>query len=248
MEQSDYRRFVIISPFRSGSTLLTERLNAHPSIHCYGELLNPTQLIWHPMAPENPSCGEAVRATDPGAFLEAVAWQLRPAQIRAAGFKLPEPQFHRAFQQVRQHLANVDDLHVIYLSRENLLARYVSQARALENKVWMVFDASGTPEGEPIKIDATDLENFFKTEALLPRAIKAALDGCASVDMTYEALITMPVDAQHQLCAFLGVDYHPPEDVSKKISTGSLPDQISNFDALAEHFTGTDWEIYFTRK
>lgn len=39
------RDFVVFGMGRSGSTLLASLLNAHPSIHCDGEILSP--VYWH---------------------------------------------------------------------------------------------------------------------------------------------------------------------------------------------------------
>lgn len=247
MSTQGCRRFVILSPYRCGSTLLTERLNAHPDIVCYGELLSPAEVIWHPM-PRQEVVDTNQRKADPGAFLDAVAWQPQPPNIRSVGFKLPHEHFRLQFQKTKAHLADIPDLHLVHLSRENLLARYVSLRNAAQTKKWFAFQDTERPEVPPLQIDPVKLENVFKTEPLNVKAYKGALPGARSIDITYEALTGTPTDVHKSLCEFLGVDYQPPKDVSVRLSTGKLSDRIANYDDLEKHFRGTKWADFFTRQ
>jgi len=49
-------------------------LNAHPAATCYGELLNPKEVIWHPMSPLK-TVDEEMRRIAPDTFLQATVWQ-----------------------------------------------------------------------------------------------------------------------------------------------------------------------------
>ena len=117
---------------RTGSSYLVNLLGSHPEIHCCGEIFNPdgVNLRWpkesggRRAAREQESELEALRQTDPAAFLERVLATDFGRPV--VGFKI----FKNHHPKMLAHILADRNIAKIVHFRANVLARYASNLAA----------------------------------------------------------------------------------------------------------------------
>jgi hypothetical protein len=125
-------RFAIVGLKRSGSSYLVNLLGGHPDVHCCGEIFNPdgVNLRWPKEAGgrravrELESELEALRQTDPAAFLERVFTTDFGRPV--VGFKIFKNHHPKALVHI---LADRNIAKIVHF-RANVLARYASNLAA----------------------------------------------------------------------------------------------------------------------
>ena len=114
----NYKKFVIISDARTGSTLLMGLLNSHPEIIAEGEIFKRLRNInsielWNDV------------------------FRSRPKKIRWVGFKLFYDHPWNSDDRTVWNLIEEDkDIVIIHLVRENILRSYISKQIGLKTKKW----------------------------------------------------------------------------------------------------------------
>ena len=124
-------RFLVLSPARSGSTVLRMTLNRHPRVRCHGEILAPNRVLG--LVPDAATGMPAdrellakIRDRDPCGFIDRVL----EVDADAAGFKAiynQLVQLHAA--TVLESLVSDTALRVVMLWRRNLCKRFLSEVR-----------------------------------------------------------------------------------------------------------------------
>ena len=139
---SRVQRYVIIGDARTGSTLLTQALNSHPDVLCFGEVFN----LVHPYVDygvegfnNNDKVAIEERARDPRAFLKKRVYGERRTGLRALGFKFPYGQ-DEWYPTVMQELLTDREIRVVHMQRRNSLRTLVSLKVAQTTGVWGTFD------------------------------------------------------------------------------------------------------------
>lgn len=138
MAQRDYRRFIILSTARTGSSLLVQALHSHPRIVCFREVLNGMLefVDFSVEGYDNFSAKDrALRDSDPIKFVEERIFSSQPPEVAAVGFKLLYGQAWD-FSIVLKHLQQDPALHVVHLKRRNMLRTLTSFKLARQTDVW----------------------------------------------------------------------------------------------------------------
>lgn len=241
-----FRRFVILAAPRTGSTLLAERCASHPSVRCYGELLAPHGVDWLNAA--GPRSGWIMRYRDHDRlrFLDTFVWHRQPADIRAVGFKLLYQQFLPHRGTLAPYLRGHEGLHVIRLRRRNLLANFASARVAALTGRYTLRDAHARPELPKVVLSPDECEDWFRRHRLTERMLATLFRGHPMIDIAYEDLDRDAAAFDARICGFLGVAARPLGQSTVKLDPLPLTERIANFDALARHFAGTEWEDFFS--
>ncbi|AHE51809.1 hypothetical protein [Sphingomonas sanxanigenens] len=224
----DYRRFIILSPGRAGSTLLVERCASHPAICCFTELLHAGRSFADPLR-------------DPMLFLRRYPWRRHPRGIGAVGFKLLYEQFMRHREALRP-LVDDRDLHIIWLDRRDRLAHYLSSVALQATGVANVSRDADVPPTMAHAIDPEHCRRFFMGNALMSDIVTESFRGHPMLRILYEDLVADPPGVDASLCAFLGVPPRPLNHNTRKLARGSLAQRVTNREDLLAHFRGTRWE------
>ncbi len=124
------KRFIVVSPARSGSTALRMAINRHPQAVCHGEILATHRVIG---ASQHTSLGQmdpeelmAIRDLDPAGFVNLA---LDNAGM-VSGFKIIYFQFENAAIAAGvEKLVTDRKLLVVFLWRQNLARRYLSEMK-----------------------------------------------------------------------------------------------------------------------
>jgi hypothetical protein len=136
---ASYRRFIILSEPRTGSSMLVQALNSSPQIVCFREVFNG-RLDFIDFSMEGydnfSSADRPLRKQDPVRFLHERIFCSWPDDIRAVGFKLLY-EHYIDFPGLIEGLVRDAGLHVIDLRRRNVLRMLVSFKLAEETGVWM---------------------------------------------------------------------------------------------------------------
>ncbi len=227
----NYRPTILLSRSRSGSTLLLDMLNQHPRVDLHGEALG------------------RVHSRSARSLVDQVFGRYVPT-VRVAGFKVfYDHPLDDDTGQLWDRLAEMDDLHVLHLRRENLLRCELSLKRAEITGVWgLRQDGSAGPvDPGPVHLDPDQLRDAFEqtrndqTHALGRLADKALLE------ITYEELTQESPATFRRITDFLGLRPAMPKVRLRKLGGPSLREAIANYGPLKDHFAGTEWSRFFSQ-
>lgn len=241
-----YTRFVIISRGRSGTSLLRSLLNNHPQVTTFGEIFRRYGAIgWDKPHYRSSSAQLELIQVDPVAFLQKYLFCKYPKQIRAVGFKLfyyharnPE------WESMWQYLKASEDIQVIHLKRENMLATRLSLKRAFMTDAWSSTNrtAGALP---PLELDYEDCLEAFTQTRQWETQIATQFAGPRLLEMTYEALCEDREAEMKRVQAFLGLAYRPTATSLRQQNQQPLSKSIANYYELKEQFSGTPWLQFF---
>lgn len=142
--------FVIFGTARTGSTLLKSLLNAHPAIHCDGELLNPT--FWS--RPLRPLFLYHVWRAHPRPYIAACRLSAFLRTRRSIyGFKLFERHVPDPGQLLRA--LHGDGWRVLYIWRRSVFDRALSVLVGKATSHWISIDRSPTND-KAVTIDPVE--------------------------------------------------------------------------------------------
>jgi LPS sulfotransferase NodH len=216
-------RFVIIAVPRSGSTLLTSLLDAHPDVRCDVEILR--------LRKPRVNARRFVQG-------RAVGVRLRKG-VHAYGFKAVVEQLSALPAAQRNSL--VRDLqrrgfHIVVLRRRDLLARAVSAAEGRQSGKWHFRVGTNVPRGATT-VDPDHVLEFLERGDRDLEFLDAAVDGVPHVALTYEDDLESS-DAQEatlrRLCAEFGLPAASAKPNYVRGGASSLRDRIANYDDVMD--------------
>ena len=213
------RRFVIVTPGRTGSELLTDLLNTHPGIVCEAEILHDRLAL--------PESFVAGRATKAGL-----------ARAGAYGFKLHCGHF--GYQVLRERPGYLNRLsakgfHIIFLRRNNYLAQAISSTIALRTRWhWREEDHAAFTALELDPVEVLMMAYLFEES---DHFLSAVLQGLPHLDLIYEDDLQEPSAQQataERICAQLGLPGAPVRSDHVRFTPRRLSETVKNFDEIAD--------------
>lgn len=221
-----YRRFVILSSPRCGTHMLRSALVPHPALVAFTEVFNPDFLFDDPFDENTPE----------ETILEQHIFTDQPPGIGAVGFALHRTgaRFGR-WPTLWQRLEQDHDLHVISLSRVQLLGRYVSYRIMREKPI----------PGETLVITPEELKADFRIQETVVSAFDERFARHPMLQLKYEQLVEGWDEQMRRIQDFLGVEHLPLVPETKPNRGLPYREVIANYDELAEHFRGTPWGWLF---
>ena len=206
-------RFVVISEARSGSTMLGSALASHPQMLMHGEIFGtgPAPLNFYGIDEMLPWPTpieihlKKSRDADPVRFLDELVFAETARQ--AIGFKFK-------FEEFTDWPAVVDyitsrRLHVLFIRRQNLFDRYISEVEALATGH---FNSTDSTQNTP-------MSEAWLRDALTPDAVSQAIEkGLAlenmlhtcffrnpRTELVYEEIVGWEDAVSAKICNFLGI-------------------------------------------
>jgi LPS sulfotransferase NodH len=221
----DQVRFVVLAQSRTGSSLLVDLLNAHPDIHCDGEL-----LMHRVYAPRRFVEGSAARAAE-----------------RAYGFKVKIYQLtsKQRYERPGDFLDALCDRGwlVVHLRRDNLVRQSVSILAAKARGAYSHAISDGPLRDGPLTVDVARMLQILEKRAVHAEAEATCLERVPHLRVCYEDDLLREA-AQRATAArlfrLLGVD--PDVAVRTKwVRTGRdrLADSIANYAEVEAGLAGT---------
>lgn len=246
---AQYRKFVIVSHGRSGSTYFRSLLNSHPAIRCYGELFNPVpkKTFFHPEhfplnIRETPAYLENLRRTKSVDFLSDYIWRKYPSGRKAIGFKLFY--YHAKegpWSNLWEFIYNDPTIRIIHLHRKNRLKTFLSLEMAKKYDKWH----SNVKDPEPIHLEIERCRLFFEEFQSYEDDIDEKFKNHKSIKFYYEDLVAHREYVMNSVLDLLSVENRPHSSPMKKLKKKNLNEAISNFSSLQRAFKGSPWEKYF---
>ena len=221
--------------------MLCTILGAHPKVLCHHEIFNPKGIrLALPLRNTDFSLGSVEeRAAAPEAFLERIWTQ--NLGFPCVGFKFT----YRQNETIYRRLLEDTTIAKIVLRRKNRLKAYVSQMISETLGEWEVYSKRDLIANRPTV--SVDPRRFLERVAFdqsyyaeIEHAV--ASGGHAWIDVQYEKLSCL--EEQHAILRLLGVAPTAGrlEPSSVKQNSTDLRDLIVNFEELARHFAGTEFE------
>ncbi|HWZ44527.1 MAG TPA: hypothetical protein VNW97_13715 [Candidatus Saccharimonadales bacterium] len=235
-------RFVILNAARTGSNYLCTVLNSHPEILCHHEIFNPHVVgVARHLQVNGFQLGTIEeRERDPVTFLQHV-WKTG-LEHTCVGFKLCWRQHEIAYRAV------LDDTSVrkIVLKRRNRVKTFISLLRARETGEWVIYEDSAAtpqnPKNPKIHVAHAELldniefneQYYAEIESILGRTGQKHLT-LFYEDLSSEAALAGTLE-------FLEVSRPDPrllQGCTRRLTTPSLKEIVSNFDELSAALSGT---------
>lgn len=218
-------KFLIFSQSRSGSTLLKELINSHPSITCEGEIFTTTDgyldssffcKVWRKL---------------PYPF---VYYRRFLASSGVFGFTL----FIYHIPSIGRIMRNLCRLgwKIIYLERENIIHQSLSNIIAMETNNWH------RKEGQPIvdnkfQIPVNRFLKVVKNRIRWHKKETEILRSIPHLKITYEADLMHQYNWQESLNKifnYLGKDVHPVQSNLKRTYSKAYSNIVDNYDELMD--------------
>jgi len=244
----NYQRFVVVGVARTGSTLLLNLLNAHPTVIAFGELFRGDGAIGWDIPPFVTQQSLRLRRmveAQPLEFLQNMVFRRWPREVSAVGFKLFYYHARSGLQaMVWDHLRKEPSLAIIHIKRRNILEQYLSLRVAHATNVWSTAEQ---PDGtaEPVSLVPEDCLQHFEEVRAQEEACDTFFAGCRILTLAYEDLVADRASAMKAVGAHLALSLELAKPGIVRQRTQPLSSAIANYDELQEYFAGSAWESFF---
>lgn len=226
----NYKKFVIISQSRTGSTFLMALLNNHENIICEGELFknlngNSCKLVWDNF------------------------FSKKPKKIQQVGFKLFYSHPTKGDQSVWDYIENDKSITIIHLVRQNWLRVLVSQKIGLKTKLWTEnIDRPHqiSTDEKKVEIDYDECEKAFIQAAFNEQQTRERFSNHPFIEVTYEDLSSDADTTIRSITDILSVNYQKVQAKNKKQNAEPLEDLVINLSVLKVRFKNTKWAYLFS--
>lgn len=160
--------------------------------------------------------------------------------IKAVGCKVFYDYFDDPLlSQALDYLLKMPELHVIHLTRQNLLESYISLLQARSSQQW-----TGSGEQVSVKIYIPDCIEYFRSMEETQTRCERTFSGQPMLHITYEDLTTRKDQTLKQVTEFLQVPDQTLGSVLEKQAKGGLADRITNYGEVNDALKGTPWESF----
>jgi len=239
-------RFVLISPARSGSTMIRATLAGHPQVHMHGEVMGQrrVQTMLRGYLPK------AIKALSPEEFERTMLFErsrdmrqfiqetifVAGEKKKAVGFKLILDQaFSMHFADAFLWLAGQKDLKIIWLERRNHLARYASSLLHKKGRV-LVWAKDELPAQLTTEVDPDEFQQDIRNQEAAMKIMRERFDGHPCLEIVYEDVVKDPNAGYKNIFSFLNVDDAvQPCIATRKVNSTDLSKVISNLASIRSH-------------
>lgn len=244
-------KYVIICQARTGSTMLASALSDHPEICAHGEVfgmgeahLNFFGIVYDKQPPLIDSL-RRLRNAEPVRYL--TDFVLNPGIYRSVGFKfkfeeLSQPSWAAAVE----HIAADRSLKILFLRRENLWRRFLSEYVAVN--VTKMFNTNDKRYAQPdinIEIPVGLIDKSFARSRRWEKNYSKMFARHDRMDLTYEMLSRNYDGRIKQVQNFLDVPRREVRPTTVKLTEKSSKTMIKNIDDIRKHFSGTEFSQFF---
>jgi LPS sulfotransferase NodH len=226
---TNYKKFVIISDARTGSTLLLNLLGFHPHIETEGERFKningkSQEEIWNDI------------------------FRKRQKKLRYVGFKLFYFHAEGEDQWVWDRLKRDRSITIIHLTRDNILRSLISKKIGLKTKIWTenVHNIDVVPlEDKKIYLDTNECRNYLEEMTAYQGRTNKIFANHTLVHVSYEELAKNTRGVIDNLYNRLGVKPYRKDSQLKKQNPESIKELVANIEDLKKEFKGSRWETFF---
>jgi hypothetical protein len=238
---------------RSGSTVLGDLLDQHPSVIWDGEIYHRHFVAWEKKHGQVLSIHRL--QIDPIDLLES---RFEACSSRLYGFELKPYHlnfFRTGLSQFVRRLPIVASARFVVLKRKNYLRKIVSSLISQQGGMWH----RSSDEQIVTRMVQVPLQNVRMNRTHMPllellgnydesfREISECLPPDTTLNLTYEDdLEDNPVKGFHRVREFLALPAHTPQVNYAKTNPFAFNKLVTNFEELEEYLRGTEYEWMLT--
>ena len=259
-------RFLILGNYRTGSTLLMKGLSQHPEVAITGEIFNVgaisrnLSVLDDPVAHMSQVFQAGANASVRAAGFKLMYCQATPAELTTEYWGEDAPKnILGSVTAINSHIASKRDdylqklsgvwdallgdkqLRVIHLTRECLLASFLSFRLALRENLWF----GNGYRNESIALDAVRLSAWFEFNDEMARHCNASFVAHPLLSVKYEELQASFLVTMSRVSRFIGVSPMTVEQPIARQRSGTLRSAIANYEELRQEFAHTKWREQF---
>lgn len=245
-ESTNHKPFLIISGPRSGSSYLSSLLRSHPDIISYSELFHPGRVVLgpdHKLIPKDQLL--EYRRANPLEFIESIYTTAYSKNVQAVGFKLLYAQSRTGTETgLWNWLDQHNEIRIIHLLREDMLAQFLSIRQALVRRQWTT---NKQLEGAPLCIALPDdqCETMFRqTEGARART-RSRFQSHPYLEIEYEDLISDSNATIDKILKFIDAPAFPLSTELVRMNPWPAKECIRNYAELKNRFQNTPWARFF---
>jgi LPS sulfotransferase NodH len=230
------QRFIILSQYRAGSTMLCRSLDKHPELTVAQEILHlkhKKMIEWR-----KPIVEKIGHFTQNKEFVEL-------AFERINGFKIMLPQLPRD-SEIWNYLISIPDLKIIFLERINVLESMISFKASMISDVWQK-EHEEFHNINPFYIDPKDLECELENLIEMTNYYSNLFRQKDMLCLQYEKLIYNWKFEIANVQKFIGVEPISLDQDLKKL-TNNYKFLVINYKELMHHFKKTKFKYLFDVK
>lgn len=239
-------RFIVLSEYRTGSTLLTDFINQHPLAFCDGEIFldfvnnKKTKMLFPVLYSE-------------GYFKKPrLSKKISREKITHYGFDLKLSQIHRGV------VAWNNDRHkfldritrkgwkIIVIDRQNIVKQSISNLVAQERKEW--HDRPKNPlNRKRVWIDICVFENEIERRISAREVLRSVVGSCQTLKITYEDDLLNSGNHQNTANKVFSYLDLPPTQVKarlRKVSSVKISDDVENYGDIIAFIQGSKYSKY----
>ncbi len=240
--EEDPRKFFVVCPARSGSTLLMSALESHPDVE--RTLMEPFNTEDPDLARELAPVMREVYGKDVLAKTTDDLKRLIDHLLdRYDGFKILYYQVglgDAAWEYLRSKR-----LKVVHLTRRNDLERQISFLVAQQTSVWHRQHESECPPEPQVTLDAATLENSFAFNHRLFEHFETFFQLADKLTIDYEDLRDDYSATMKRVYEFLQLPVTDCPPAYLKRTRKTKVELVANYHELKAHFSGSPWAHYF---
>jgi len=225
----NYKKFVIISRSRTGSTLLMALLNKHKNIICEGELFK----VLH-----GKSCRD----------IWDELYGKKPKRIKFIGFKLF---YYHPFdddKEVWDFIENDKDIAIIHLTRKHYLEAYLSQKIGEKTKQWSESKFRPhdiTLQDKVVRLDSKECKETFQKINTYEKETMERFKDHEVIEVDYKDLNEDKEGIVSSIFTAFQLPMEKVQVVNKKQNSESMSELIENYQELKDEFANTEWSYLF---
>lgn len=225
----DYRKFIILTRSRTGSSLLRSMLSSHPSIYAESEIFARLD-------------GRSVESIFDHVFSKY------PRFIKAVGFKIFY--YHPLDDEsglVWDRIKQIPNMHIVHLKRGNVLRTILSRKIAGATDIWSVKQEHRELQVKDKQVRLTEDELFkgFLQTREWETDFGRMFGSKAIIDVYYEDLVNNPHGEFQKIIDWLCLEPFEPRTLLRRQNPEKLSDLILNYESLKERFSNTEWAGFF---
>lgn len=182
---------------------------------------------------------------DPVGFVDKQIFRRYPAGTGAVGFKIFY--YHAqddAWKPIWSYLRERREIHVIHMTRRNILETHASRKRAQMTDNWV--NTTGVRQPAPsVMLDYDEcLADFERTRAL-EQEYDALFADRPKLSVVYEDLARDYASEMGRVFEFLGLAPEPVRPSIYRQSTRPPSETVTNFAELKQRFADSPWADFF---
>lgn len=238
----EYQPFVIVGDRRTGTNMLLHMLKSTGAIVGFAELFSSVEPFWagRSYAPLALDKATQLRNEHPARFLDEAVYRRYPGTVRAVGFKAHYGQLEQ-FAGSLAHLRSIENLNVIHIRRDDMIAIHVSRLVAQHTGRRVLRSGSSDTPAATVTVDVAQLQHFLRRYTDNGEWPATHLPEARLHKIRYESLASHPVETLGPLLHGLGLESAQPRALTRQQNSAGWRAVTENVDEVERALRSTEW-------